>query len=136
MNNISNKSKKTIGFKGELFVTDKLKTLGFELFDTNIKYIDSEIDVVMYKYNKDKYSLDIRVIEVKTRNSYEFDLMGFNLEKKWRLIKNHIFQIKDQVNARFDILSYSEVHFDLALVKYKNDTFDLYSYIKDVNLML
>ncbi len=136
MDSISNKIKKSIGFKGEMLVIDKLKTLGFELYDKNIKHIDSEIDVVMYKYNRQKYSLDIRVIEVKTRNNYEFDLLRFDLSKKWRLVSKRLFILKSYIDAKFDVLSYSEVHFDLALVRHKNDIYDLYSYIKDVNLLL
>lgn len=136
MNHLNNKSKKNIGFKGEAFVIDKLKTRGFELYKKNIKYIDSEIDAVMYKYNKEKYSLDIRLIEVKTRNNYEFNLLNFNLSKKWRLIRKHIFDIKSVIDNKFEILSYSEIHFDLALVKHENDVHVLYSYIKDVNLLL
>ena len=136
MDNINSNYRKTLGFKGEMSVIDKLKTMGFELHKKNIKSIDAEIDVVVYKYNKEKYSLDIRVIEVKTRNSYEFDLASFNIPKKWRLIRKHIFNIKAEIDARFDILNYSEVHFDLALVKHTKGSFDLYSYFKDVNLMI
>ena len=110
--------------------------MGFELYKKNIKSIDSEIDIVMYKYNKDKYTLDIRIIEVKTRSNYEFDLQAFNIAKKWRLIRKHMFIIKREIDRMFDILNYSEVHFDLALVRHKDDTYDLYSYIKDVNLLL
>ena len=136
MININNNHKKSVGFKGEMFVIDKLKTMGFELYRKNIKSIDSEIDIVAYKYNKEKYTLDIRIIEVKTRNKYEFDLMNFNIPKKWRLIRKHIFPIKTEIDKKFDVLNFSEIHFDLALVKYKNETYNLYSYIKDVNLML
>ncbi len=136
MNNTNNNHKKSIGFKGEMSVIDKLKTIGFELYKKNIKSIDSEIDIVVYKYNRIAYTLDIRVIEVKTRNNYEFDLTNFNIAKKWRLVRRHIFNIKAEIDSKFDILSYSEVHFDLALVRYKGDVYDLYSYIKDVNLIL
>ncbi|MBC7767143.1 YraN family protein [Arenimonas sp.] len=136
MNNLNNKDKKSIGFKGEVAVLDKLKTNGFELFKKNVKSIDAEIDIVVYKYNTVKYTLDIRVIEVKTRNRYEFDLNNFNITHKWRRIRKHLFNIKAEIDSKFDILNYSEIHFDLALVRYKNDKFDLYSYIKDVNLML
>jgi len=136
MSNIDNKIKKTLGFKGESFVIDKLKTLGYELHKRNIKSIDSEIDVIAYRYNKQKYRLDIRIIEVKTRQSYEFDLTNLGMAKKWGLIRRHMFNIKGEIDAKFDVLSYSEVHFDLALVRYKNDSLELYSYIKDINLML
>ena len=136
MNNINKNNKKSIGFKGEMCVIDKLKTIGFELYKKNIKSIDSEIDVVVYKYNRFKYTLDIRIIEVKTRKNYEFDLSSFNIPKKWRLVKPHIFKIKSNIDAKFDILHYSEIHFDLALVRYNDDSYDMYSYIKDVNLML
>lgn len=136
MNNINNKTKKSIGFKGELFVIDKLKTKGFVLYKKNIKKIDSEIDIVMYKYNHHKHSLDIRVIEVKTRGVYQFDLVDFNICKKWTLIRKHLFNIKEEICSLFDILNYSEIHFDLALVKYKDDLYEIYSYIKDVNLTL
>ncbi len=136
MNNLNNNHKKSIGFKGEMAVIDKLKTIGFELYKKNIKSIDAEIDIVAYRYNTHTYSLDIRVIEVKTRNTYEFDLNNFNISHKWRLIRKHIFNIKAEIDSKFDILNYSAVHFDLALVRYKNDTFDLYSYINDVNLLL
>ncbi len=136
MNNIHNNHKKSVGFKGEMSVVDKLKTMGFELYKKNIKSIDAEIDIVVYKYNKNTYALDIRIIEVKTRNNYEFDLATFNIAKKWRLIRKHMFTIKAEIDGMFDILNYSEVHFDLALVRYKGDIYDLYSYIKDVNLLL
>lgn len=136
MNNINNKTKKSVGFKGELFVIDKLKTNGFELYKKNIKKIDSEIDMVMYKYDEYKHSLDIRVIEVKTRGVYQFDLVGFNIYKKWTLIRKHLFSIKEDVCSLFDNLNYSEIHFDLVLVKHKDDLYEIYSYIKDVNLTL
>jgi len=136
MNNINNKTKNSIGFKGESAVCDKLKTCGFEVYKRNLKKIDSEIDIIMYKYNKNRYSLDIRVIEVKTRKSYEFDLSSFGIDKKWRLIRRRIFKIKEEIDCKFDILSYSEIHFDLALVRYRNDNYRIYSYIKDVNLLL
>ncbi len=136
MANIDNNHKKSIGFKGEMSVIDKLKTMGFELYKKNIKSIDAEIDIVVYKYNRSTYTLDIRVIEVKTRHNYEFNLSNFGIDKKWRLIRKHIFNIKSEIDRRFDVLSYSEIHFDLALVRYRDDVFDLYSYIKDVNLML
>jgi Holliday junction resolvase-like predicted endonuclease len=57
MNNINNKIKKNVGFKGESAVIEKLKTNGFYLYKRNIKKIDSEIDIVMYKYDSHKYSL-------------------------------------------------------------------------------
>jgi Holliday junction resolvase-like predicted endonuclease len=136
MNNINNKTKNSIGFKGESAVCDKLKTCGFEVYKRNLKKIDSEIDIIMYKYNKQRFSLDIRVIEVKTRKSYEFDLSSFGVEKKWRLIRKHIFKIKEEIDCKFDILNYSEIHFDLALVRYCNDDYKIYSYIKNVNLLL
>lgn len=136
METINNNQKKSVGFKGEMFVLDKLKTMGFELYGKNIKSIDSEIDLVVYRYNKEKYTLDIRVIEVKTRNKYILDLVNFNLLKKWRLVRKHIFPIKAEIDKKFDVLNYSEIHFDLALVKYQNESYDLYRYIKDANLML
>lgn len=136
MNNTDSNHKKTIGFKGEMSVIDKLKTMGFELHKKNLKSIDAEIDIVVFKYDRRSYSLDIRVIEVKTRHNYEFDLSCFGIDKKWRLIRRHIFNIKSEIDRKFDVLNYSEIHFDLALVRYKDDIFDIYSYIKDVNLML
>lgn len=136
MNNLNDKYKNSIGYKGETAVIDKLKTCGFELYKRNIKKIDSEIDVVAYKYDISKKSLDIRIIEVKTRNGYEYDLSSFGIDKKWRLIRKHIFNIKEGIDHKFDILNYSEIHFDLALVKHYNDDYKIYRYIKDVNLML
>jgi Holliday junction resolvase-like predicted endonuclease len=136
MNNINNKIKKNVGFKGESAVIEKLKTNGFDLYKRNIKKIDSEIDIVMYKYDSHKYSLNIRVIEVKTRNIYVFDLKNLSLHKKWILIRRHIFNIKEEIQSKFDILNYSEIHFDLALVKYDKDKYEMYSYIKDINLMM
>lgn len=136
MNNTNNNNKKSVGFKGEMYVIDKLKTKGFLLYDKNIKSINSEIDIVVYRYDSSKYILDIRVVEVKTRGNYEFDLTYFNLDKKWRLIRPHIFKIKSEIESKFDVLNYSEIHFDLALVKYNKDLYNLYSYIKDINLML
>lgn len=133
---INNKSKKSVGFKGEMYVIDKLKTKGFSLYKKNIKSLDSEIDVVVYKYDNIKYTLDIRIIEVKTRANYEFDLTTLNISKKWRLIRPHIFKIKSEIDIKFDILKYSEVHFDLALVRYIKDNCYIYSYIKDVNLLI
>ena len=136
MNNINNKIKKNVGFKGELVVIEKLKTNGFELYKRNIKKIDSEIDIVMYKYDGKKYSLNIRVIEVKTRSAHIFDLESMSLHKKWYLIRRHIFNIKEEIQSKFDILNYSEIHFDLALVKYNKNEYKIYSYIKDINLMI
>lgn len=136
MNKSNNKNTNNIGFKGETAIIDKLKTSGFELYKRNIKKIDSEIDIVMYKYDKKRYSLNIRVIEVKTRNNYNFDLTSYGIGKKWRLIRRHIFKIKEEIDCKFDILNYSEIHFDLALVKYSDNNYKMYSYIKDVNLML
>ena len=136
MDTSSQKSKYTIGNKGEMFLIDKLKTRGFELYGKNIKYINAEIDVVMYKYDPIKYVLEIRIIEVKTRGSYQFDLESFGIQKKWGHIRAYMFEIKEKVEARFDVLSYSHVHFDLALVRYKGESLSLYSYIKEVNLLL
>lgn len=136
MNKKNNKSKNTIGFKGESAVIDKLMKNGFELYKRNIKKIDSEIDLVMYKYDNYKKTLDIRVIEVKTRNFYEFDLSSFGINKKWMLIRKHIFNIKEDIDSRFDIINYSQIHFDLVLVKYSFDNYKIYSYIKDVNLII
>ncbi len=136
MNNLNKKFNNSVGYKGETAVMYKLKTCGFELYKRNIKKIDSEIDIVVYKYNLCKKTLDIRIIEVKTRKSYEFDLSTFGIDKKWRLIRKHIFNIKEDIDRKFDILNYSEIHFDLALVKYHENDYKIYRYIKDVNLML
>jgi Holliday junction resolvase-like predicted endonuclease len=146
MNKINSISKTSIGNKGETCVMDKLKTYGFKLYKRNIKHIDSEIDLVMYKYDPIKYTLNIRVIEVKTRGLYEFDMSSFKIDRKWSRIKKHFFKFKYEIDAMFDILNYSEIHFDLALVKHsqgknlqtKNSDsgFILYSYIKDVNLLI
>ena len=136
MNKINIETNNSVGFKGETAVIEKLKTCGFELYKRNLKKIDSEIDIVMYKYNKHKYTLDIRVIEVKTRKFYEFDLTTFNIDKKWRHIIRRMFKIKEEIDSKFDILKYSEIHFDLVLVKYCGDNYKIYSYIKDVNLIL
>ena len=136
MNNINSKTKKDIGYKGENFVIDKLKTCGFDLYKKNIKYIDSEIDIVVYKYNKNTKNLDIRVVEFKTRKDYCSDLSNFNLIRKWGFVRKYLFKIKSEIDFGFDILGYSEIHFDLALVRYHNDNFYLYNYIKDVNLIL
>jgi Holliday junction resolvase-like predicted endonuclease len=136
MNNINKNNKKSIGFKGELHVIDKLKKKGFLLYDKNIKSINSEIDIVVYKYDDVKHVLDIRIIEVKTRVNYEFDLTSFNIPKKWRLIRPHMFKIKSEIDSKFDAINYSHVHFDLVLVKYSREHYSIYSYIKDVNLIL
>ena len=136
MNHQNNKSKKHIGNQGESFVIDKLKTQGFELYKKNIKYIDAEIDIVVYKYNEKTRFLNIRVIEVKTRNNYCFDLINFNLIKKWLLVKKYLFKIKSEIDINFEILGYSEIHFDLVLVKKDIDNYCIYSYIEDVNLLL
>ncbi len=136
MNNLNKKYNNSVGYKGETAVIYKLKRSGFELYKRNIKEIDSEIDVVAYKYNVYKKSLDIRIIEVKTRNRYEFNLSSFGIDKKWRRIRKHIFNIKEDIDRKFDILNYSEIHFDLALVKYDDNDYKIYRYIKDVNLML
>jgi Holliday junction resolvase-like predicted endonuclease len=135
MNNINNKTKRDIGYKGEEFVIDRLKTCGFYLYRKNIKYIDSEIDIVVYRYDENSQKIDIRIVEVKTRKDYCFDLINFNLIKKWRLVRKYIFKIKADIDSNFDSLKYSEIHFDLALVRYCGDDYFLYSYIKDVDLL-
>jgi Holliday junction resolvase-like predicted endonuclease len=132
----TDKSKKALGYKGEQFVLDKLRTRGFELYKSNITHIGSEIDLVMYKYNPERYSLDIRIIEVKTRSSYEFDLENLGIAKKWPLIRKYMFQIKSEIDAKFEILNHSWIHFDLALVRSCDDSLIMYSYIKDINLLL
>jgi hypothetical protein len=63
-------------------------------------------------------------------------LKNLSLHKKWILIRRHIFNIKEEIQSKFDILNYSEIHFDLALVKYDKDKYEMYSYIKDINLMM
>ncbi len=136
MKSNNQESKNTIGNKGERFVIDKLKTAGYQVYKKNLKKIDAEIDIVAYRYDPVKYKLDIRVIEVKTRNKYEFDLLNFDISNKWRHIRKYMFNIKSEIDHLYDVLYFSEVHFDLALVKYNGDSFNLYSYIKDVNLML
>lgn len=138
MKTIDNSIKKNIGFKGELCVMDKLKTKGYVLFGKNIKKsINCEIDIVMYKYDYQNNTLDIRVIEVKTRKSYQFDLSLLGINRKWRLVKPYIFNIKSDIDELYvDSLKYSSVHFDLALVVYKEDVYSVYGYFKDVNLML
>lgn len=138
MKTVNNLIKKTIGFKGELCVMDKLKTKGYVLFGKNIKKgINCEIDIVMYKYDFVNNTLDIRVIEVKTRKSYQFDLSCFGLNKKWRLLKPYFFKIKSEIDELyFDSLKYSSIHFDLALVVYKEDFYCVYGYFEDVDLML
>jgi Holliday junction resolvase-like predicted endonuclease len=136
MNDTNNNNKKSIGFKGEMYVIDKLKTKSFLLYNKNIKSINSEIDIVVYRYDIVKHTLDIRIVEVKTRGSYGFDLEYFGLDKKWRLIRPHMFKIKSEIESKFNLLTYSEIHFDLALVEYSKDFYSLYRYIKDINLML
>ncbi len=138
MKTIDNSIKKTIGFKGELCVMDKLKTKGYVLFGKNIKKgINCEIDIVMYKYDYQNNTLDIKVIEVKTRKSYQFDLSLLGINRKWRLVKPYIFDIKSDIDELYvDSLKYSSIHFDLALVVYKEDVYSVYGYFKDVNLML
>ena len=136
MNKINNSDKKAMGFNGELFVIDKLKTLGFILYKRNIKYINSEIDIVMYRFNLKKMVLDIRVIEVKTRSGFDFNLSNFNLIKKWSLIKPYMYEIKSEIDKKFKFLPYSEIHFDLALIKKKGLDLSFYSYNKDINLLI
>ena len=133
-------NKKTIGLKGENAVLDKLKTRGYSLYKKNIKYIDSEIDMVVYKYYPEKGLIDIRIIEVKTRNRYEFDLSVFNLKNKYKNMYKYIFVLSNSVKNMFPGVYY-ETHLDLVLVKYSKllgsgESFEIYNYIKDINLML
>lgn len=143
MNNIKNKYKRSLGNIGEEFVLDKLKTRGFELYARNLKYIDSEIDLVVYRYDPYKNTLDIRIIEVKTRAKCEPDLQNFDLIKKWGCVSRRMFEIKERIDCLFKGIRFSGIHFDLVLVSFKtvkyqtlSDNLYIYSYIKDVNLLL
>lgn len=136
MNQIKVINKKYIGFNGENEILDKLKTKGFSLYKRNIKYDYLEIDLIVYKFNEYKKTLDIRVVEVKTRSNPTFDLDYFGLDKKWRNIIKYIFIIKREIDSLFIDLRYSEIHFDFALIRHKEGIFSLCRYIKDVNLHL
>ncbi len=142
MNNFNSMYKKHIGYKGEIFVIDKLKTKGFMLFKRNIKFSDTEIDFVVYRFNYIKKCLEIRVVEVKTRAKIYFNLNEFGLKKKWLSVARYIFKIKDSILISFPEYNnvYCEVHYDLAVVLYvkmgNTEIFEIVDYIKDINLML
>ena len=64
------------------------------------------------------------------------DLSNFDLINKWLSVKKYIFMIKADIDYKFEILNYSEIHFDLALVRHLRDDYQMYSYIKDINLLI
>ena len=140
LNNIKiNKTK--IGLEGESLVIDRLIKLGYILYKRNYRKIGLEIDIIMYKFFKNKNLLDIRVIEVKTRRNYQFNLMDLSIDKKWYIVKKYLYVIKDEIflnNFNTDIYLNIKVdiHFDLALVKKDDLNIKIYSYIKDVNLLI
>jgi len=136
MNQIKIINKKDIGFNGENKILDKLKTNGFSLYKRNVKYGYVEIDLIVYKFNEYKKTLDIRIVEVKTRSAVTYDLNYFGLDKKWINIIKYIFTIKRDIDGLFADLRYSEIHFDFALVRYTESGFEISKYIKDINLLL
>ncbi len=137
MSNINIVSKKTLGCKGESFVLDKLKTKGYLLYKKNFIKWGIELDLIVYKYIPEKKMLDIRVVEVKTRSLYEFNLANLKLDRKWYRLIGYLFDIKDVVTGSVDYpVKYSEIHFDLALVKSgQGNDLIMCSYINDINLL-
>lgn len=73
MSSYSNYSK-NIGSLGEIFVAKFLIQRGFLIYETNMKKIDAELDIVMYKVYPTY--IDIRLVEVKTRSEQVFDREG------------------------------------------------------------
>ena len=139
MNNLNNKT--DIGLEGEGVVINRLIKSGYILYKRNYRKIGLEIDIIMYKFINKENVLDIRVVEVKTRNKYQFNLHLLSINKKWFYIQKYMFSIKSEILSLFiDSYNYlnfkTEIHFDLAMVKKDFDNIRIYSYIKDVNLLM
>ncbi len=137
MNKIKTLDRISIGINGENKILDKLRTKGFALYKRNVKYGYSEIDLILYRLN-DKNKIDIRVIEVKTRKKFTSDLMSLGLLNKWSKIRPYLFKIKDDIydTLGLDNNIYAEMHFDLCIITYSNESYLISSYIEDVNLMI
>ncbi len=148
---------KTLGTKGELFVLDFMKSRGFEVFATNVKGLGYEIDLIVYKIHKDK--VDIRLIEVKTRDirsgEYEYvSLQTLGLKNKIskyiRFGPGAVSLLVEQLQRDCSEKLFFNLHIDLVIVikvvdsdrlgvgvsEKPEKSFKLHKYYQNINLLI
>jgi Holliday junction resolvase-like predicted endonuclease len=127
------------GLRGQNWLEDRFTEFGYSLYQKNLKRIGLELDLIMFKYIKEKNILMIHIIEVKTRRvlGEQLDLEQFNIRRKLYKVKQIMFDIPE------DVKEFAHIHnckhmitFDLAVVLDRGNTFKLHKYIQNVNLLL
>lgn len=138
MNDVKKNYKNIIGINGENKILDRLKTRGFCLYKRNVKYGYGEIDLIIYRFNRNINKIEIRIVEVKTRKRSILDLVYLNMNSKWRNIRPYIFKIKDDLIRDTGLAdnTFVDIHFDLGFVNYIDSEYKICGYIEDVNLMI
>lgn len=146
--NIENKEKNrnipantySLGLQGQDFVELKFINVGYKIFQKNFKKIGLEIDLIVYKYIKEKNLLVIRIVEVKTRKKerLKVDLEEMGIKGKWRKVKSVMFDIPRNIKGVLGIDNCPHtISFDLAVVQVESkEIFVLNTYIKNVDLLL
>ncbi|CAN1209843.1 UPF0102 protein tll1737 [Tumidithrix helvetica PCC 7403] len=113
---------KGIGNKGEAFVTDLLKTNGWQIIATQWKCRWGEIDIIAC----DRHWLIF--VEVKTRSDRNWDRDGalaITLRKQQKLYK-----AASEFLLQYPNLALLPCRFDVALVRYQQDAIDLQDYLE------
>lgn len=139
MNNQHIENKYRFGLKGQDWLEEKLTEFDYFLYKKNIKHIGLEIDLIVYKFIKDKNLLLIHVIEVKTRRNlgHDIDLEQFNINRKWIRVKKIMFDLPDAIKQILGVAECKHsITFDLAVVLDRGGVFNLHKYIQNVNLLL
>lgn len=147
VNDIKTQSKQYIGEAGEAYVKKLLITKGYFIYKTNFRKWGLEMDIIAYKLNLIHNVLDIRVIEVKTRSSYNHvDLGELNIVRKIRSHKSTLYDLGEQIQSLLiekgdlnkGVFVYIKYYLDLAIVGFQKEknTVHLQKYIQNVNLLM
>lgn len=107
-------NKKQLGCQTEARACDFLITKGLKLLARNYRSRYGEIDLIMQEKNGE-------IVFVEVRSQSDSDLLSViesvNYSKQQRIIKTAMHYLEEQdltdkVNCRFDIMGFSDHHFD------------------------
>lgn len=147
INDTKTQGRRHIGQAGESYVKKLLINKGYSIYKTNFRKLGLEMDIIAYDLDSTSNVLKVRVIEVKTRSSYNsVELADLNIVRKIRSHKHILNDIGDQIKSllidRGDInketFIYTKYYLDLAVIGFKKEenTVHLQKYIQNVNLLM
>jgi Holliday junction resolvase-like predicted endonuclease len=146
-----NDKKPTLGTLGERFVHRLLLDRGYTSYKSNLRKWNFEIDLLVYRVIPEKSTLEIRVVEVKTRSGYRSaTLADLKIDQKLLKYRYFLFNIGQEINQYLidqECIKegeqwYFKYHLDLAIVGSRTEVVDLakslylQKYIQNVNLLI